>query len=97
VGKGTIPIYGSAWTAKGPLSTHSFKLYSLSWAPEGSLDWTSIKASSSPVDWGILGWWDTSFLPSGMYQLRLTLLVNGEQSAYPTYDFPVIIREIEVK
>ena len=97
VGKGVIPIYGSAWTVRGPLSPHSFKLYSLAWAPEGSLDWTPIEVSSAPVEWGILGWWNTSFLPSGMYQLKLTILVNGDQSSHPTYQFPLIIKNITVQ
>jgi hypothetical protein len=97
VGKGVIPIYGSAWTANGPLSPHSFKLYSLAWAPAGGSDWTPIEISDTPVEWGILGWWNTSFLSSGMYQLKLTILVNGVQSSHPTNQFPLIIKDIGVK
>ncbi len=96
VEKGLIPIYGAAWTANGPLSPHSFKLYSVAWAPAGGSDWTVIKISDTPVEWGILGWWNTSSL-SGMYQLRLIILVNGVQSSHPTYQFPLIIKDITVQ
>ncbi len=96
VTRGLIPIYGSAWTASGPLSPHSFKLYSLAWAPARGSDWTVIKISETPVEGGILGWWNTSSL-SGTYQLRLTILVNGVQSSYPTHTFPVVIQDIRVE
>jgi len=96
VGKGLIPVYGSAWIAKGLLSPHSFKLYELAYAPAGSSDWAPIKISWWPVQWGILGWWNTRSLPSGVYELRLTILVNGQQRSYPTYEFPIIIKDIRV-
>jgi hypothetical protein len=97
VAKGLIPVYGSAWIKKGLLGAHRFKRYELAYASGGSSDWRLIKISRLPLHSGALGWWNTSALPAGMYQLRLKIFVHGKQERHPTDKFPVIIRDINVE
>jgi hypothetical protein len=97
VAKGPVPVYGSAWTQRGPLNPHLFQRYELAYTASAASGWKLIKSSRTPLDRGILGWWDTSSLPAGRYQLKLTIYVYGKQKIHPTDKFPVIIRDINVE
>lgn len=83
-----VDIRGSAWIKTGSLSPVVFDSYVLEFSPEGQAQWETIRHSVSEVKEGVLGTWNTSSLPSGRYQLRLTLWVDNDATAYPTDAYP---------
>lgn len=82
-----ITITGSAWIDAGPESGITFARYNLSWSSNNT-DWTVITESVTPAE-GILGVWDTSGLPEGVYRLRLHIWVHNDTSDHPPDKYPV--------
>jgi hypothetical protein len=72
--RGTIQIIGTA------IDT-SFRYYELHWAPDppvGDL-WTPVQDPvSQQVQDGVLGIWDTTVVPDGLYLIRLRLVRNDD-------------------
>jgi membrane peptidoglycan carboxypeptidase len=61
----------------GRASSEQFESYRLEYHSEGG-DWVLLMESTTPVEDGVLGVWDTTPLPVGLYTLRLTV-VDGER------------------
>jgi hypothetical protein len=85
--KGDTIIPGSAWIDAGPESDITFARYTVSWS-RNNTDWTVITESVTPVE-GVLGVWDTSGLPEGVYTVRLTIWVHNDTSDHPPHRYPV--------
>ncbi|MEK6674589.1 MAG: hypothetical protein AABZ47_02920 [Planctomycetota bacterium] len=65
---GVVPIVG---TANDPDGT--FREYRLEFLPASGGSWMLIGFGNTPVDGGVLGFWDTQGLPEGYHVLRLTV------------------------
>ncbi len=70
--QGVVEIYGSA-------DIPNFGFYKFEMADANTLTWLTIQAGDKPVREELLGYWDTSRLPAGDYQLRL--IVSDNQGA----------------
>jgi hypothetical protein len=57
----------------GRASSAAFESYRLEFQGESG-DWTLLMESTTPVEDGVLGVWDTTLLGSGLYTLRLTVV-----------------------
>jgi PKD repeat protein/ABC-type branched-subunit amino acid transport system substrate-binding protein len=69
---GNVPVYGS--------SLHpQFLQYQLDFAPDtgSQAAWTTIVVFTAPVRNGLLGAWDTTLVPDGLYQLRLSVVLRN--------------------
>jgi len=68
-------------TILGRASSPEFESYRLEFQGESG-DWVVLMESTAPVENGVLGVWDTTLLPSGLYALRLTVVdgATGEVS-----------------
>ena len=73
-----IPVKGTAYLYYGEQSPVRFSSYSLSYATSENPDnWIPIvQSEETPIENGILGFWNTSGLEPGNYTLKLTLNVN---------------------
>jgi hypothetical protein len=70
------PVQGVV-TVAGRANSPDFQSYRLEYQPSSGGGFTQILQSSTPVDDGTLGDWDTSFLQPGIYTLRL-VVVDGQ-------------------
>jgi hypothetical protein len=67
---GIVEIRGSA-------DTEHFDYYLLEFRQKGKSEWTRFQRSDEPVVDDILGIWDASSLPTGVYRLRLIVVFAG--------------------
>jgi hypothetical protein len=87
------PITGSAWIAKGPDSGVTFDRWVLAVRAPGASTWTNFASGTTEVRDAGLAWLASWLIPQpGNYELRLSLLVNGDDplTPYPTWTFPAI-------
>ena len=65
----------------GRASSPEFESYELEYHGDDG-NWVVLMDSPTPVEGGVLGVWDTTLLPSGLYTLRLTVFdeARGELS-----------------
>jgi hypothetical protein len=77
----------------GTISVETIQSYQLSFAftDEDQPDWFTIRESDTLDQDGILGEWDTSTLPDETYDLRLTVILAGEDPIV------VLVRGIRVR
>jgi hypothetical protein len=80
---GIVEIRGSA-------NIQGFSYYRLEFRQEGKSEWIRTQQFEEPVIDGILGIWDTSSLPAGIYRLRL-IVVYGKGSYYEPCQVEVVI------
>ena len=73
-----IPVKGTAYLYYGEQSPVRFSSYSLSYATSENPDnWIPVvQSEETPIENGILGFWNTSGLEPGNYTLKLTLNMN---------------------
>ena len=69
-------------TLVGTVDVDNFGFYKYEMAPQGTESWTTISASRKTIRNGDVGFWDTSSLTPGDYQLRLEVTDNQGRS-YP--------------
>jgi fibro-slime domain-containing protein/RHS repeat-associated protein len=74
-----VDIIGTATDAQG------FASYTLSVAPEGSSNFTTIKTGTTAVNGGVLGHFDPTLLANGFYTLQLTAMNTGGRSTTVTH------------
>lgn len=70
-------------TLLGTVNIDNFGFYKYEVAPQGSDTWTTISAGREMVQNGEIGFWDTSTLTPGDYQIRLLVTDNQGQSLPP--------------
>ena len=70
-------------TLLGTVDTENFGFYKYEVAPQGTDSWTTISAGREMVRNGEIGFWDTSSLTPGDYQIRLLVTDNQGQSISP--------------
>jgi hypothetical protein len=75
--QGTVDIRGSA-----DIPDFAFWKYELG-NPQAANVWVTLKASNRPVTDGVLGTWDSTTVPPGVYQLRLTVTDSKGNSPKP--------------
>ncbi len=87
------PITGSAWIVTGPASGVTFERWVLAVRAPGASTWTNFASGTTEVRDAGLAWLAPWLIPQpGNYELRLSLLVNGDDplTPYPTWAFPAI-------
>ncbi|MCD4848286.1 MAG: T9SS type A sorting domain-containing protein [Candidatus Aegiribacteria sp.] len=92
----SIDITGSAWMDTGEYNPVVFDRYTVSWAENGSSDWTVIVESNSQAYNEIIATWNTSGMNEGEYDLQLTLYSSTEDSLTAPADitlYPLGIEE----
>ncbi|HEY9151309.1 MAG TPA: hypothetical protein VIN60_00370 [Anaerolineales bacterium] len=67
----------------GTVDIPDFGFYKYEVAPLNTNTWATISANRKPVDNGLLGYWDTTTLTPGDYQLRLVVINTQGQSLPP--------------
>ena len=85
------PIIGSAWIAPGPASGVSFDRWILALRAPGASDWITFASGTTEVRDAGLAWLPPALIARpGQYDLRLTVLVRGDNvfTPYPTWKFP---------
>lgn len=75
-------------TLVGTVNVDNFGFYKFEVAPQGTESWATISANRELVQEGDLGFWDTSTLTPGDYQLRLEV-TNSQGQAYSPCIIPV--------
>jgi hypothetical protein len=81
---GTVPVTGSALA--GLLGLQQYALdYHSGTDPEAPTGWVRFRTSSSQVDNGLLGSWNTSGLADGAYVLRLRITDGTGDDSYFTH------------
>jgi hypothetical protein len=86
-------IDGSAWIVPGPSSRVAFDRWILALRAPGSSDWIDVAQGVDPVHDGRLALLHPALIwRPGEYQLRLSLVVRGDDlsTPYPTWAFPAI-------
>lgn len=78
-------------TLIGTVNVDSFGFYKFEVSPQGEESWSTISAGRDLVLSDEVGFWDTSALTPGDYQLRLEVTDNQGQ-AYPACVIPVRVR-----
>ncbi|MDA1010475.1 MAG: hypothetical protein O2888_03260, partial [Chloroflexi bacterium] len=79
---------GGQVAIQGRATSDNFVQYRLDWGIGANpTSWARINSGDRPVTNGILGQWDTTFLASGIYSLRL--IVDDEQLGARRYQIPV--------
>ena len=72
-----IPLSGSATVFHGEQSPIRFSNYSIQYKDANTTQWKDIASTlKTPVDYGIIGFWNTHKLEPGIYTLKLTLNLN---------------------
>lgn len=88
----TSPVPGEevsgAVTLVGTVDMDNFGFYKFEVAPQGTESWATISANRELVKEGDLGFWDTSTLTPGDYQLRLEV-TDSQGQAYSPCIIPV--------
>ena len=87
------PLAGSAWIVKGPASAVDFDRWILAIRPVGASSWTNFASGTTEVRDGMLAMlWPGLIAKPGEYELRLSILVRGDDPAtpHPTWAFPAI-------
>ncbi len=64
---------------KGTINVPNLGFYKYEYSQSGSKDWTTLAAGNTPLVNGTIGFWNTSQLPNGDYQLRLVVADNQNQ------------------
>jgi len=78
---------------KGAANIENFAYYKFEFKREGTEDeWHWIDSFKTPVEEGVLGTWNVSNLPDGIYTLRLTVV-----NAQGNYPFPPCEVRVQVK
>jgi hypothetical protein len=75
--QGSVDIRGSA-----DIADFAFWKYELG-NPQAANVWVTLKASNKPVSDDVLGTWDSTTVPPGVYQLRLTVTDSKGNSPKP--------------
>jgi hypothetical protein len=75
-------------TLVGTVDVDNFGFYKYEMAPQGTETWATISADRKLVKEGDLGFWDTTTLTPGDYQLRLEV-TDSQGQAYPPCVIPV--------
>lgn len=75
-------------TLVGTVKVDNFGFYKYEVAPQGTETWATISADRKMVNEGELGFWDTSTLTPGDYQLRLEV-TDSQGQAYSPCVIPV--------
>ena len=70
-------------TLLGTIDIDNFGFYKYEVSPQGGENWTTISAGRDMVRNGEIGFWDTSALTPGDYQIRLLVTDNQGQSVAP--------------
>jgi len=70
-------------TLEGTVDTANFGFYKFEVSPRGEETWATISAGATTVVNGEIGFWDTSVLTPGDYELRLVVTDNQGQSLPP--------------
>ncbi len=70
-------------TLEGTVNTANFGFYKFEVSPQGEETWATISAGATTVVDGEIGFWDTSVLTPGDYELRLVVTDNQGQSLPP--------------
>ena len=78
-------------TLTGTVEVNNLGFYKYEVSPQGADTWATISASRDAVKNGDIGYWDTTSLTPGDYQLRLEVTDNQGQ-AYPACVIPVRVR-----
>ena len=72
-----IPLSGSATAIHGEESPIRFSNYSIQYKGANATQWKDIASNiNTPVDYGVIGFWNTHQLEAGIYTLKLTLNLN---------------------
>ncbi len=83
----TNPISGSSITGiqpiEGSANIPNFGFYKFEFSSPGQTNWLAIQAWTTPKKNEVLGQWDTSRLPSGLYLLRLVVTDNQGKALTP--------------
>jgi hypothetical protein len=79
-------------TLMGTADIPNFGFYKYEYAPQGSTTWSTIMASRDAVNNGELGYWNTTELTPGDYQLRLVVSDN-KGSELPSCIVPVRVSQ----
>jgi len=91
-----IDITGSAWMDIGEYNPTEFDRYSVSWAEDGSSDWTLIVESTTQAQNEVIASWNTTGMTEGEYDLQLTLYSTADDSLTAPADitlYPLGIEE----
>ncbi|MDK1029094.1 MAG: hypothetical protein QGM50_01075 [Anaerolineae bacterium] len=78
-------------TLVGTVDVENFGFYKYEVSPQGAAAWATISAGREIVKNGDIGFWDTSTLKPGDYQLRLEVTDN-QGNSYPPCIIPVRVR-----
>lgn len=78
-------------TLLGTVDIANFGFYKYEVSPQGADAWTTISAGRKMVRNGEIGFWDTSVLTPGDYQVRL-LVTDNQGQAFPPCMIPVRVR-----
>ncbi len=72
-----LPVHATAvresLTIRGTADDPRFDSYELDVRPFGSGSWHQLEKSSTPLPVGIVGGWNTSLVPDGEYEIRLSM------------------------
>ncbi len=90
-----INIIGSAWMDTGESNPVEFDRYRISWAEDGSSDWTLIVESMSQVHSEVIASWNTTGMTEGEYDLQLTLYSTADDSLTALADIMLYLVGIE--
>jgi hypothetical protein len=78
-------------TLLGTVNIANFGFYKYEVSPQGTDTWTTISAGREMVRDGEVGFWDTSDLTPGDYQVRL-LVTDNQGQAFPPCIIPVRVK-----
>jgi len=81
-------------TLLGTVNIANFGFYKYEVSPQGTETWTTISAGREMVRDGEVGFWDTSVLTPGDYQVRL-LVTDNQGQAFPPCVVPVRVKAPE--
>jgi len=75
---------------RGTANIPEFNFYKFELQFPGSSDWATLEIYNVPVAGGVLGYWDTTNLPTGEYKLRL-VVVDNTHNYPPPFEISIVI------